>query len=128
MMASATSSAARRAVSCVRQSIPGRGVASGRIQTASVQQVRVRCWCIALAWGFTPLSVFSRPFWLLFVAAWLCCFVVAGTVASIEENHKEKDQVGKGSQVAVKLEAINIAPVTFNRQFNKKSVLANSKL
>lgn len=53
----------------------------------------------------------------------LCCFVVAGTVASIEENHKEKDQVGKGSQVAVKLEAINIAPVTFNRQFNKKSVL-----
>lgn len=59
MMASATSSAARRAVSCVRQSIPGRGVASGRIQTASVQQVRVRCWCIALAWGFTPLSVFS---------------------------------------------------------------------
>jgi translation initiation factor 5B len=31
--------------------------------------------------------------------------------------------VTKGSQVAVKLEAINIAPVTFNRQFDKKTIL-----
>merc|ERR1712166_794111 len=49
--------------------------------------------------------------------------LMIGTVASIEENHKEKDQVRKGSQVAVKIEALNCAPVTFNRQFNKKTIL-----
>jgi translation initiation factor 5B len=49
--------------------------------------------------------------------------LMIGTVSSIEENHKEKNQVCKGSQVAVKIEAINVAPVTFNRQFNKKSIL-----
>jgi len=46
--------------------------------------------------------------------------LVIGTVSSIEENHKEKNQVGKGSQVAVKLEG---GTATFNRQFNKKSTL-----
>ena len=49
--------------------------------------------------------------------------LMIGTVSSIEENHKEKEQVGKGAQVAVKIEALNCAPVTFNRQFNKKTIL-----
>ena len=49
--------------------------------------------------------------------------LMVGRITSIQDNHKEVQMCKKGKQVAVKIEAVETAPLTFGRQFDKNSSL-----